>query len=333
MNEQKKDKLALAEKMVKILVCVTVFLCLVALGLMGAAAWMQHASGSLSRMQSQMQSVKKTSEELESVIVVSQTLLNSGTADVTATISVAKLDESKSEVASEKRKLESEKTDLSATLTDIGTPVDRDAGNNAISLINKELLLIDRFEQTCEYSSPYLSLHSKATAALNKLVEADSADRNATSQLLAGNSDDAKKSIETANEAKALALEAKQMFEEVKQVNKEAAVSLVEGTVVDEYVTYCQLIADAQDAAVASANAYVARDKDELATQNDVYNKAKEKANAISVKWEKEITELLDEAFVQARAGEVDGFNQDLKERDSLFNSVANYLKGKNNAS
>ena len=329
MSLKKKDKLAFAEKMVKILFCVTVVLCFTAIGLLGAAAWMQHKSGSLSQMQTEMKEVKETSADLESVIVIAQELLNAGTSDISGTISAEVLDETRSEAQNAKEKLESQKTELSATLNDIGTPVDREAGNNALTLINKELLLIDRFEQTSVYSSLYLKLHKQASQGLSKLVEADSADRTATSQLMAENTDDARKSIESANNAKALALEAKTSFEQAKQINRRAAVWLIDSSVIDEYVTYCQLIADAQDAAVASANAYISRNKDDLSNQNDAYNKAKENANAISSKWEKEITDLLDEAFVQVRTDDVDGFNQDLKERDSLFNSVTGYLKGK----
>ena len=329
MWKENPDKTSLAERMVKILFVVTGILVLAALGLMGAAAWMQHASGSLGRLQAQMQEVKETSDETEQLIAVTQTILNSSTQDVTSTINSSKLEEIDALSSKIEDELQNEKQQLVNTLNDVGTPVDREAGNNALLLVNKQLLIVGRYENANAYAKPYISLNEEINSALAKLIEADSADRDASAQLMAGNSDDAGKSVESANKAKALALEAKAMFEQAEKVSKEAAVQLIDAQIFEEYVTYCQLIADAQDAAVACANAYVSRNKDELATQNEVYNKAKERANEISAAWKMEITDLLDNAFIEARAGDVDGFNQDLKERDSLFNSVSNYLKGK----
>ena len=96
----------------------------------------------------------------------------------------------------------------------------------------------------------------------------------------------------------------------------------------DEYVTYCQLMADAQDAAVDSANAYIARNKEQLVTKNKEYNDAKEKATEISDGWEKQLADIVDDAFFERRSSDVDGFNQDLKERDVLYKSILTYLEG-----
>ena len=179
MAKQKKDKMILAENMVKILAAVTAFLCLVALGLLGAAAWMQHASGSLGRMQTQVQAVKKTSEDLESLIVVTQTILNSVSGEVERTIDAEKLQETKTLATKKRSELEEQKAELATTLNDIGTPVDREAGNNALSLVNKQLLLIDRFEQAEKYTLPYVELRPDLLLAVNKLVQADTSDREA----------------------------------------------------------------------------------------------------------------------------------------------------------
>ena len=54
----------------------------------------------------------------------------------------------------------------------------------------------------------------------------------------------------------------------------------------------------------------------------------KEQANGISKGWNETIDVLLEVAYFDRRSASVDGFNQDLKERDSLLNSVNKYLKG-----
>ena len=327
---RKQDvKLSHAEKWVRILGIITAGLVIVALVLLGAVAWMQQQSGSLGNIQSQMSSIKKTSENLESLIVITQNLYNSGTSDIQRVISSEKLEETAQLADKEKQELEVQKQELSDTLSNIGTPIDKDAGNNALTLINKQLILIDRFKAANKYSLPYVKLKEGVTDSLNKLVNADSADRLASSQLMQGNTDEANKSIETANNAKSLALEAKAGFEEAQRTNEKAETPLLDASIFEQYVTYCQLIADAQDSAVSSAQAYVDRNKEELATQNEAYNATKEKATEISGKWDKQLTEMLDDAFAEFRQGSVEAFNQDLKERDSLYYSVSNYLKGK----
>ena len=327
---RKQDvKLSHAEKWVRILGIITAGLVIVALVLLGAVAWMQQQSGSLGNMQSQMSSIKKTSENLESLIVITQNLYNSGTSDIQRVISSEKLEETAQLADKVKQELEVQKQELGDTLSNIGTPIDKDAGNNALTLINKQLILIDRFKAANKYSLPYVKLKEGVTDSLNKLVNADSADRLASSQLMQGNTDDANKSIETANNAKSLALEAKAGLEEAQRTNEKAETPLLDASIFEQYVTYCQLIADAQDSAVASAQAYVDRNKEELATQNEAYNATKEKATEISGKWDKQLTEMLDDAFAEFRQGSVEAFNQDLKERDSLYYSVSNYLKGK----
>lgn len=44
--------------------------------------------------------------------------------------------------------------------------------------------------------------------------------------------------------------------------------------------------------------------------------------------WSGEVSELLGRCFFDIRQNDLEGFDQDLKGRDSLQNSVSNYMKG-----
>ena len=316
------------EHWVKILAIVIACLVSLVLALMGIASVMQRMSGSLDRMKSQIQQVKQASEDFEEVITTANTLLNFEASEIGNALSEQKISNAETSCDKLKKTLEKDKESITSTLSEIGTPSDRESGNNAISLVNKELLLAERFSNVVSYGKPYVALKTSTTHALKKLVEADSADKQASSQLTAGSVDEARKSIEAAEQAKSLAQEASELFEKAMQINENSPVELIDESKFKEYLKYCQLVEDAQDATIASANAYIDRNKEELEKKNAEYNSLKEKASAISNAWDKSIDELIDNAYSEMRAKDIDGFNQDLKERDSLLSSVNKYLKG-----
>ena len=324
----KKFKVGHPEHWIKVLTIAIACLVTLALALMSIASLMQRMSGSLERLQSQILEVKQTSDDFEEVIIVANTLLNFEASEIGNTLSEQKISNAETSCEKLKKTLEKDKETVTSTLSEIGTPSDREAGNNAISLANKELLLAERFSNVVSYGRPYVVLKTSTTQALKKLVEADSADKQASSQLTAGSTEEAKKSIETADKAKLLIQEANELFEEAMKINDDSPERLISEAKIKEYLTYCQLVEDAQDATIASANAYIDRNKEELEKKNVDYNSLKEKASAISNAWEKSIDELIDDAYSEKRAQDIDGFNQDLKERDSLLNSVNKYLKG-----
>ena len=327
-SKSKKFRVANPERWIRMAMVAIAILVFLALALMGAAAWMQNQTGALGKLGNQITSVKNSSDDLEEMISVANCLMNSDANEIERTVDTTKISEAESVAKKKAKEMETEKSDVTFTLNEIGTPTDREAGNNAITLVNKQLLLIDRFYSIENYCKVYITVITNVNKGLAKLIEADSVDREASSQLTDGNSEQAKKSIESAARAKSLALEAKSCFEQAKSANNKSSDSFMDSSKFDEYVTYCQLMADAQDAAVDSANAYIARNKEQLVTKNKEYNDAKEKATEISDGWEKQLADIVDDAFFERRSSDVDGFNQDLKERDVLYKSISTYLEG-----
>ena len=322
--ERKDQRSKVALTITGVVICGLVLIVLV---IIGAATLIQSRTGALDRLKSEMTEVTKTSNELESVWQINNSLMKSDASKIDQIVTDAKLNDAKEIAVAKRDELENEKSAITSTLADIGTPTDREAGNNAITLVNKQLLLIDRFEQIFEYASPYIALKADLNAGLAKLVEADSADREASELLLKQNDEDARKSIDASNNASSLAQEAKASFEKAQEDNRENGMNYISDEELQKYITYCQLFIDSQGASVGVANAYINKNSQEIDSQNKTYNDLKEQADSISGTWSMQITEVLDDAYSQRRESDVDGFTQDLKERDSILQTVKTYLE------
>ncbi len=318
-------------KLIVVLVSITIFLALTAIAILGVAAWMQQQSGSLAQLQTEIVSAKNDSVALSDFHESIKTLLTAEGAEISQSVKISDMEKYEKIAVAKKSSLEKNKENMTETLKDIGTPVEREIGNNSLSLINKELQVLEEDFNVLEYALPYLSIRTNAKSAFQKMTEANTADGQATTYLLKGTSDDAQRAIQAATESKNAVAEAMSGFESaISTAKKDSSVFSSSCKELESYVEFCKLYSSAQDATIAAASAYINRNSEELKAQNDTYNSLKSQASTIAKAWDREITDIIDEEFKSKREGDVDAFLENLKERNSIFERVQKYVEDNN---
>ena len=212
---------------------------------------------------------------------------------------------------------EKKKTNINRLMGQLATPFQKTLGEGAISLIGKETDIINRANSAKDYSLKYLKERKLAVDGYSLITKSQELDSEATESFLKGGEDNAKAAIEKANQAKEYASDAKKKFDELYKSSSSF----------DNFVTYCQLKVDAQTATVAAASAYIARNKEEMDKQNNVYNELQEEAQSMARSLEEKPYETLDSAFYEKRKDDSDAFVADFKQRDYVYNKVEDELK------
>lgn len=223
------------------------------------------------------------------------------------------------EATNRKATLQERRAEIEQLQSQIATPTEKEAANNAMLLIDAEISIIDCAVGSQGYVTEFLEKRELSIEGMNLLVDSDSKDREASSSLTAQNTDEAQKAVTSANEGKEMASQAKAKFEALAELDSRF----------EEYVTFADLKVQANAATAAAAQAYIDRNKEELKTQNDKYNDLQTQATDISSKWERELYEVFDEEFSSARENDAKTFEDDLKNRDSIYQTVQNYLNSR----
>lgn len=327
----KKSRDGLRTKLIVVLVAITLFLALTAIAILGIAAWLQQQSGALGQLQTEIVSAQNDSKSLDDLHASVKTLLTDDGHEISQSTTAGDLEKYEKIASAKKSSLEKNKESMTETLKDIGTPAEREIGNNALSLINKELQLIEQDFNVLEYALPYVSIRSDAVSSFAKMTEANTADEQATTYLLKGTADDAEKAIQAANESKSAVEEAREGFENaIKTAKKNSSVFSESTAELETYVEFCKFYSSAQDATIGAANAYINRNSEELEKQNDTYNSQKSQASSIAKTWDFEVTRTIDENFKTKRDEDSESFLENLKERNSFFEHVQKYVVDNN---
>lgn len=184
---------------------------------------------------------------------------------------------------------------------ELGTTQDKDAANQAIASINARVNMVDAGRVVLEETIDARSAMDCATQAWQQMLEADARARDAAALVTNTTVDSVNASIEKSNEAIAL-------FEQAKE-GMQAAQAAYAPLDLTSYVTYIDLRIEAQRCAIASDQAYLDRDKETAAEQNERYNEldahAAEVAQDIATNPAELAKTLLDEAVADERAAYV----------------------------
>lgn len=306
-------------KVIAILVAVLVGLALITGAVLLIAGFIQDQNGSITSLNDGISKVLDLSDQNSELRSDMQIIFTSDADGINNSNVMENYENVLENAESRQQTLNSRLQEFEELQSQIATPTEKEAANNAILLIQSEEALINLAESSKDYVNAYLEKRLWAVEGMNLLVESDSKDREASKYLTNANTDDAQKAIDSANEAKELAAQARERFQQLA----------AEDSRFEEYATFADLKVQANEATANAAQAYIDRNKEELQSQNDTYNSLQEQASEISASWEKEPSEILDEEFNTARETDAANFADKLKTRDSVYNTVSAYLNKK----
>lgn len=160
--------------------------------------------------------------------------------------------------------LERARTLVEQVLIDLTDPTDIEAANQAIASINARINLIDAGRLLMDEMISGRSAAQAASEGWSMILAGDTAAREAAAMVSNPSVESIQKSMERSNAA----LEA--FTQAVEKLS--FADSAYEAVDLSAYVSYAQTRVDAQRHALASDQAYLDRNKEILASENDAYN-------------------------------------------------------------
>lgn len=194
--------------------------------------------------------------------------------------------------------LESAKALIEQLQSDLADNREKDAANQAIAAINARLNMIDSGRLIVEETISARTAMQYASQGWNGLLAADALARDAAALVADTSVDSVTASMEKSREASALFGEAAEAFDAARTSYPSFDMEL--------YATYVDLRLAAQACALASDQAYLDRDKETAASQNDEYNsldaRAADLAQSIAANPSEGIAELLLSAVSEAEA-------------------------------
>lgn len=203
----------------------------------------------------------------------------------------SQLDDSYDELDSAKELIERLQSDLTDNR-------EKEAANQAIAAINARLNMIDSGRLIVEEAIAARTAMQHAAEGWDYLLEADALARDAAALVSDTSVDSVTASMEKTREATSLFESAAAAFD-----SAQAAYSSLD---MDPYTRYVDLRIAAQICALASDQAYLDRDKDTAAAQNDEYNsldaQAAELASSITTNPAETAAELFAQATSEAEA-------------------------------
>lgn len=194
---------------------------------------------------------------------------------------------------------------------------DKECVNEVISSINARLNMMEIGTGILADTLPGYIAAARAEQGWESLLAADAAARQAAETLSSMSTDTVKASKELSETALEGFVAARDNF------NKAAAWAEAEML---PYIAYCQLRIDAQNAAIASDEAYLARDRATMSEQNDLYNELDAQAAAAAANvatdpatlFERKIDDLLGDTVALYTSERQKAGNADAVLRDYL---------------
>ncbi len=270
----------------------------------------QNSSGTNDRLNQIIQLALKESASNDNLSDALKLILEEDVETISSSIDSYTLKSFDKEATDRRNRLEDIKTDLEELVNNIVVPSDKNNLNNALDLVSVEIEMCTLFDDAYStYLADYITDRQLAVTAMQSIVEGDSADREATTLLLASNSESAKSAKEKIAQAIEANTDARDAFKKMSALReKEFA----------DYISFCQYRIDAQEASYKVAQAYIDRSKEELESQNEIYNTKQNSATEIAKSWQAEPKDLIDREFEATRSKDAENFKAISSRRNSF---------------
>ena len=185
-------------------------------------------------------------------------------------------------------RLSQAKESVEAAQANLSDPHDKEAANQALSLINAQQNMLASGMDIIDEAADACFAYTQAESAWDALMSADSRARDAAALVT-------NTSVANIKESMSLSNQAISEFNEAKD-----ALLSIEGAYGDDmegYESYLDLRIEAQQYALESDQAYLDRNKEKASSSNDAYNKADAEAVELVKQLSLEPTELVQQRF------------------------------------
>ncbi len=244
----------------------------------------------LTKIMKETLTVSKDNDDIRSALDVS---LNNEPSAISAKITAQNINNLVAKATKNINSLKQTKNELENLLNNIVVPSDKNNANGCLDLINNELEVCNLLNDVAKgYLNDYLTDRELASEAMDAIMDGDSADREASYLILQATNEAAQKAREKNQEALDENEKARSLFLNMTNANQKKF---------SDYLEFCQLRIEAQEASLKVVQAYIDRNKEELEAQNEVYNTKQEEATKIANRWTDEPKEVLDQEFVESR--------------------------------
>lgn len=181
---------------------------------------------------------------------------------------------------------------LQSASADMHESMDKEAATQAFATIAARQILADKGMQLLDQAADAREAADRLDKAWKQVLEADSLARDAAELVTDTTDEHIQASKEKTNQALAAFSEARDMLEEAQGQYASADLSLL--------ISYVDKRIESLGYAVASDDAFLSRDKEGAAAQNDAYNDADAEAVALAKEIPSDPAELVHEGYEQA---------------------------------
>lgn len=288
--------------------------------LLAISTFVQINTGSLGTLKHDINEAITSYDKNENLLEIGNKLVSDDCGDIASTDFLKDFDTTEISIKKTIEEINKLKEKLSSDLQEIATPTDVEAGNNAIEMLEKQVRLLENLSNYMDISNPYISEYIYCVDAMNSIMNGDSKSREATSLLNNANTDDARKSIQSSEEANTQFEDAKYYFDNAKELNA------IDNDFSD-YIKYCNLRIEAENAGKNSAQAYIDRNKETLDSENIIYNDKINQAIEIANAWTNKPYEQVSSAFKDKMSGLSDYWNSEIGLYDKFYKDIKLYMK------
>lgn len=288
--------------------------------LLAISTFVQINTGSLGTLKHDINEAISVSNKSSNLLALGSKVVNDGCGDIASTDFLKNFDTNKLEIDKEIEEANKLKDKITVDLKEIATPADVEAGNNALEMLDRQVRLLDGLKNNMEDAKPFVSEFVETTNAMNSLMNGDSKSREATSLLSNANAEDARKSIQASDEAITQFEDAKFYFENANDVG-ESELDY------SDYVNYCNLRIEAENAGKTSAQAYIERNKETLDAENAIYNDKLSQATEIASAWKEKPFEQVSSKYKDKLSGKNEAWNSEMSLSEKFYKEIKLYIE------
>lgn len=288
--------------------------------LLAISTFVQINTGSLVTLKHDINEAISVSDKSSSLLSLGSKLVNDECGDIASTDFLKNFDTNKLEIDKEIEEHNKLKDKITTDLKEIATPTDVEAGNNALEMLDRQARLLDELKNNMDDAKPFVLEFVSTTNAMNSLMNGDSKSREATSLLSNANAEDARKSIQASDEAITQFEDAKFYFENANDVGK----SEVDYS---DYINYCNLRIEAENAGKTSAQAYIDRNKETLDAENAIYNDKLSQATEIASAWKEKPFEQVGSKFKDKLSGKNEAWSSEMSLSEKFYKEIKLYIE------
>lgn len=228
-------------------------------------------------------------------------------------------------------------------------PADKEAANQGIQAVNAQLNLLDMSGDDMAFALPAQQALASAQQAMDDILRADGLAREATEVMADMNADTAAQSKARSEECRAALQQAREALlsaqaevlalggstegdhssseasDDADDAAANGSASSPDATIA-RYLEYVDLRIEAQEAAIASMQAYLDRDKATLQQANDTYNQLESQAAQLIADFALAPADDVVAAFNGARTARADQWSAELARASVALTAVRDYL-------